>query len=41
MGAQISLPTALTEQHRRAVEQYIWDARLTPKELSDGSKRSV
>lgn len=27
---QIILPTAFTERHRRAVEQYIRDARLTP-----------
>jgi hypothetical protein len=35
MCAQISLPTAFTEQHRRAVEQYIRDDRLTPTEWQE------
>lgn len=32
MGVQLYLPTAFTEQHRRVVEQYIRNARLTATE---------
>jgi len=35
MSRQITLPTAFTERHRRAVEQYIRDARLTSAEWQD------
>jgi hypothetical protein len=35
MCTQISLPTTFTERHRRAVEQYIRNPRLTPTEWQD------
>lgn len=35
MRCQIFLPTTFTERHRRAVEQYIRDARLTPSGWQD------
>ena len=35
MHCQITLPTTFTERHRRAVEQYIQNARLTPTGWQD------